>query len=151
MPVETTLLVIAAIVGVVIAMLAVMKPIMDDYQIRKKVLNFDEGMRCYYFLLPGTEEELLSALPALPEQKVVEYSYPAGEGVIRFRRENVEADYLLRFYTDAGRTYLCVSRAAEEREPGNIPYLINAFFIKNLRAEPVDFRKFMSLFPDDEE
>ena len=148
---ETTLLVIAAIVGVVIAMLAVMKPIMDDYQIRKKVLNFDEGMRTYYFVLPGTEAELLSALSSLPEQKVVEYSYPAGEGIIRFRRENVEADYRLRFYTDAGKTYLSVRREAEEREQGNIPYLVNAFFIKNLRAEPVDFRKFQSLFPEDEE
>ena len=42
---------------------------------------------------------------------------------------------------------LRVSRAAEEREKGNIPYLVNAFFIRDLHAKPVDCRQFEALFP----
>ena len=64
---ETTILVVLTVAGVVMAMLAIMKPIMDDEKVRGKVLNFSEGMRDYYFLLAGTraqtEEALAGPLP----------------------------------------------------------------------------------------
>ena len=45
-----------------------------------------------------------------------------------------------------GKTGLRVSRVAEEREQGNIPYLVNALFIRNLQVKPVDYRRFESMF-----
>ena len=146
---DTTIIVIIAVAGALMAFWAVMKPIVDDNKIRGKVLNFDEGMRHYYFLLEGTEAETEAALAAQPEQKVLDYSYRPEEGLIRFARENTEADYRLRFFSAEGKSYLSVGRVAEEREKGNIPYLVNAFFIKNFRAKPVDFRQFQALFDED--
>lgn len=145
---ETTILVILAIVGVVIAMLSVMKPIMDDEKVRGKVLNFSEGMRDYYFLLSGSRAQTEEALAGPMEGTAVAYSYLPEEESVRFRKENVEADYRLRFFESGGKTYLRVSRVAEEREKGNIPYLVNAFFIKDLQAKPVDCRQFEALFPE---
>ena len=146
---ETTILVIFAIIGALMAFWAAMKPIMDDSKIRNKVLNFDEGMRHYYFLLETGENETEAALAEPLEQAAVEYSFRPEDGVITFRRENVEADYRLRFFTAEGKTYLCVGRVAEEREKGNIPYLVNAFFIINLHAKPVDFRKIQALLGEE--
>ena len=143
---ETTILVIIAVVGALMAFWAVMKPIMDDNKIRNKVLNFSEGMRN---LLEGSEEELLAALAGPMEQNVLDYSFQPESGSIRFRRESVEADYRLDFRSAEGKTYLRASRMAEEREKGNIPYLVNAFFIKNFRAKPVDYRQFLALFPEE--
>ena len=148
---ETTILVILAIVGVVIAMLSVMKPIMDDEKVRGKVLNFSEGMRDYYFLLADTRAQTEGALAGPLDQTVLDYTYLPEEESVRFRKESVEADYRLRFFEAEGKTYLRVSRAAEEREKGNIPYLVNAFFIKDLHAKPVDCRQFEALFPKDGE
>ena len=145
---KTTILFIIAALGALMAFWAVMKPIMDDNKIRGKVLNFSEGMRDYYFMLDGgraqTEEALSGTLP----QAAVDYSFLSEEESIRFRKDNVEADYRLHFCENEGKSYLRVSRIAEEREKGNIPYLVNAFFIKNLRAKPVDYRKFEALFPE---
>lgn len=146
---ETTIIVIIAIIGALMAFWATVKPIMDDQRIRKKVLNFDEGMRNYYFLLESGEEQTMAALAGLPEQKVVDYSLPEAH-VVRFEKEGVEADYRLRFCAAGDKTCLCVSRVAAEREQGNIPYLVNAFFIMNLRAQPVDYRKGQNLFPDED-
>ncbi len=148
---DTTIIVIIAAAGALMAFWAVMKPIMDDNKIRNKVLNFSEGMKNYYFLLEGSEEELTAALAGQPEQKVLDYSFQPESGTIRFRRESVEADYRLSFYTSEGKSYLRAARVAEEREKGNIPYLVNAFFIKNFRAKPIDFRKFEALFPEERE
>ena len=61
----------------------------------------------------------------------------------------MEADYRLHFCENEGKSYLRVSRIAEEREKGNIPYLVNAFFIRDLHAKPVDCRQFEALFPAD--
>ena len=52
---ETLILVIFAVIGLLLAFWATMKPIMDDSRIRGKVLNFDQGMKNYYFRLPGSE------------------------------------------------------------------------------------------------
>ena len=143
---DTSIIVIIAVIGALMAFWAVMKPIMDDNKIRNKVINFDEGMRNYYFLLESAESETAAALAEPLEQKVVDYSFRPEDGLIQFRRESVEADYRLRFFTAEGKTYLSVGRVAAEREKGNIPYLVNAFFIKNLRAKPVDYRQFQALF-----
>ena len=80
---------------------------------------------------------------------MLDYDYLPEEQCIRFRKDNVEADYRLCFLEAGEKTYLAVSRIAEEREKGNIPYLVNAFFIKNLFAKPVEYRKFEALFPED--
>jgi hypothetical protein len=133
-------------IGALLAFWAVMKPILDDNKVRGKVLNFSEGMKDYYFLPEAGEAETLAALAALPEQQVVDFSFCPETATITFRRDNVEADYRLSFPTAEGKTGLRVSRVAEEREPGNIPYLVNAFFIKNLRAKPVDYRRFEAMF-----
>lgn len=148
---DTTIIVIIASVGAVMAFWAVMKPIMDDNKIRNKVLNFSEGMRNYYFLLEGSGEELAAALSGPLEQNVLNYSFQPENGIIRFRKENTEADYRLTFFKAEGKSYLRAARVAEEREKGNIPYLVNAFFIKNFHAKPVDFRKFEALFPEESE
>ena len=146
---ETTILVGLAVCGVVMAMFAIMKPIMDDEKVRGTVLNFSEGMRDYYFLLAGSRAQTEEALAGPMEGTSVAYSYLPEEESVRFRKENVEADYRLRFFESEGKTYLRVSRVAEEREKGNIPYLINAFFIRDLHARPVDCRQFEALFPED--
>ena len=146
---ETTILVGLAVCGVVMAMFAIMKPIMDDEKVRGKVLNFSEGMRDYYFLLAGSRAQTEEARAGPMEGTSVAYSYLPEEESVRFRKENVEADYRLRFFESEGKTYLRVSRVAEEREKGNIPYLINAFFIRDLHARPVDCRQFEALFPED--
>lgn len=143
---ETTIIVIIAVIGALMAFWAVMKPIIDDNKVRGKVLNFSEGMKNYFFLPEAGEAETVAALACLPEQQVVDYSFCPETATITFRRGSVEADYRLSFPTAEGKTGLRVSRVAEEREPGNIPYLVNAFFIKNLRAKPIDYRRFESLF-----
>ena len=148
---ETTILVVLAVAGVVMAMLAIMKPIMDDEKVRGKVLNFSEGMRDYYFLLAGTRAQTEEALAGPLDQTALDYTYLPEEESVRVRKESVEADYRLRFFEAEGKTYLRVSRVAEEREKGNIPYLVNAFFIKDLHAKPVDCRQFEALFPKDGE
>ena len=133
-------------IGALIAFWAVMKPILDDNKIRGRILNFSEGMKDYYFLAEAGEEETLAALCSLPERQVVDYSFSPETATITFRRDNVEADYRLSFLRAEGKTGLRVSRVAEEREQGNIPYLVNAFFIRNLRVKPVDYRRFESMF-----
>ena len=148
---ETLILILIAVIGVVLAVQAVMKPILDDEKVRGKVLNFSEGMRDYHFLLAAGKEETEAALAEPLEQEVVAYRFLPESGSIRFSRENTEADYALRFYERDGKHYLRVTRVAEEREKGNIPYLVNAFFVKNLRAKPVDYRQFRALFPEDED
>ena len=144
-----TLFIIAA-VGALFTLWIVMKPILDDNRIRGKVLNFSEGMKDYFFQTETGKEETEEALAGPLEQAAVEYTYLPEEQLLRFRKDNVEADYRLRFYEDQGKHYLCVSRVAAEREKGNIPYLVNAFFIKGLNASPVDCRAFRSLFPANE-
>ena len=146
---ETTILVGLAVCGVVMAMFAIMKPIMDDEKVRGKVLNFSEGMRDYYFLLAGTRAQTEEALAGPLDQTALYYTYLPEEESVRFRKENVEADYRLRFFESEGKTYLRVSRVAEEREKGNSPYLVNAVVIRDLHAKPVDCRQFEALFPAD--
>ena len=143
-----TLFIIAA-VGALFTLWIVMKPILDDNRVRGKVLNFSEGMKDYFFQTETGKEETEEALAGPLEQAAVEYTYLPEEQLIRFRKDNVEADYRLHFYEAGGKYYLAVSRVAEEREKGNIPYLVNAFFIKNLGAKPVEYQKFESLFPKD--
>ena len=147
---ETTILVVLAVVGVVMAMREIMNPLMGGERVRAKGLNVSEGMRDYYFLLAGTRAQTEEALAGPLDQTVLDYTYLPEEESVRFRKESVEADYRLRFFEAEGKTYLRVSRAAEEREKGNIPYLVNAFFIKNLRAKPVDCRQFEAMFPESE-
>ena len=144
------MLFILAAVGALFAFWVVMKPILDDNRVRGKVLNFNEGMKEYYFLLEQGKEETEAALAGQQVQSALEYSFAPEEETVRFRKDSVEADYRLRFYEDQGKHYLCVSRVAAEREKGNIPYLVNAFFIKGLNASPVDCRAFRSLFPANE-
>ena len=144
------MLFILAAVGALFAFWLVMKPILDDNRVRGKVLNFSEGMKEYYFLLEQGKEETEAALTGQQMQTALEYSFSPEEESIRFRKDSEEADYRLRFCEDGGKNYLSVSRVAEEREKGNIPYLVNAFFIKGLNAAPVDCRAFRSLFPADE-
>ena len=140
---------IIAAVGALLAVWVVFKPIMDDNRLRGKILNFSEGMKEYYFLLEQGKEETEAALAGLPAQDVLDYDYLPEEQCIRFRKDNVEADYRLRFREAGDKNYLAVSRIAEERDKGNIPYLVNAFFIRNLRARPVEYRQFEALFPED--
>lgn len=147
---ETLILFILAFIGILMAVLSAVKPILDDSRIRGKILNFSEGMKEYFFLLEQGKEETEEALAGPLEQSVLAYTYLPEEETIRFRRDNVEADYRLRFCEDGGKNYLSVSRVAEEREKGNIPYLVNAFFIKNLRAKPVEYRKFQAMFEDED-
>ena len=144
---ETTILVILAVIGIVMAMLSVMKPIMEDNKVRGKVLNFDEGMRHYYFKIAGDEAALRRGL-ASEEPKPMAYRFD-GADLITFLKENAEADYRLRFCEKEGQSWLSVSRVAEERERGNIPWLVNAFFIKGLGAKPVDYRQAQALFPEE--
>ena len=148
---STLILIIIAVVGVAMAMWSVMKPIMDDEKVRKKVLNFSNGMRDYYYQLADDRMQLEEALAGSTEQTAVEYSFLPEEELLRFRRSGVEADYRLRFREHDGKDYLCVTRVAEAREKGDIPYLINAFFIGNFGAKPVDYRQFQALFPEDGE
>ena len=144
------MLFVLAGIGALFAVWAIMKPILDDNKIRGKVLNFSEGMKDYYFLPEAGEAETLAALAELPEQKVLDYSFSPETATITFRKDNVAADYRLSFPTAEGKTGLRVSRVAEEREQGNIPYLVNAFFIKNLRAKPMDYRRFEAMFSAEE-
>ncbi len=138
---DTAILLGLALLGAVIALWVSLKPMMDDVRIRKRVLNFDEGMKNYYFLPAQGEEETLAALADPPALKGTELSFRPEERVIVLAREGVEAAYRLQFGTDEGKTCLRVSRVAEEREQGTIPYLINALFIRELGAKPIDYRK----------
>ncbi len=133
-------------IGALIALWAVMKPILDDNKVRGKILNFSGGMKNYYFLPEAGEAETLAALAELPEQEAVDFSFSPETATVTFRKDNVEADYRLSFPTRDGKTGLCVSRVAEEREQGTIPYLVNAFFINNLHAKPIDYRRFENFF-----
>lgn len=146
---ETLFLILIALVGAAAAFLASVKPIIDDSRIRGKILNFDEGMRHYFFLLPGDAEQLLAALRAQPEQETLAYSLPQ-EDLIRFAYNGVEADYRIRFAEKDGKTVLCFGRVAEEREKGNLPYRINAFLIKQFGAKPLDYRSCAALFDEEE-
>ena len=137
-------------VGALIAFWAVMKPFIDDNKVRGKVLNFDEGMKNYFFRLSGDAEALSAALEAQPEQDTLAYAYDAQRQEIVFRLGAVEAVYRLAFFETAGQHFLRVSRAAAEREQGNIPYLVNAFFIKHFGAKALDYRQFAELFPEAE-
>ena len=146
---ETALLIGIAIVGVLLAVWATLKPIMDDNKVRGKVLNFDEGMKNYYFLLPESGERLLDALRAQPEQKTLDYSLLPQEERIRFRLNGVEAEYRLRFAERDGKSVLQLSRTAAEREKGSIPYLVNAFFIRNFEAKPLPYQQAETLFEEE--
>ena len=135
------MLFILAAVGALFAFCIAMKPMIDENRVRGKVLNFSEGMKEYYLLLEQDREKTEAALAGQQVQSALEYRFLPEEETLRFSREGTEADYRLRFYEDdEGKHYLCVSRVAEEREKGNIPYLVNAFFIKGLNASPVDCR-----------
>ena len=147
---ETGLLLGAAVIGILIAFWATMKPILDDNKVRGKVLNFDEGMKHYYYLLPGSAERLLEALRTPPETKALDYRLLSDEQ-IRFSREGVEADYRLRFAEGENGVFLQLGRIAAERENGNIPYLINALLIRGFGAKPADYRRAAPLFDKEEE
>ena len=147
---ETLILVILAVIGLLLGFWAAMKPILDDSRIRGKVLNFDQGMKNYYFLLPGSAEQTREALHTPPEPKALDYSLPE-EDLIRFFRDGVTADYRLRFAEREGRSYLRLGRVAQEREKGNIPYLINALLVRNIGAKVVDYRTAESIFAEEEQ
>lgn len=147
---ETTLLVVAAVIGILIAFWATMKPILNDNRVRGKVLNFDQGMKHYYYLLPGSAGELMEALRTPPGQNPLAYSLQPEEQ-IRFSDTEVQADYRLRFAEREGKSYLQLGRVAAEREKGNIPYLINALMIKGFGARAVDYREAEGLFAEEEE
>lgn len=147
---ETTILIVLAVVGILIAFWATMKPILDDNRVRGKVLNFDEGMKHYYFLLPGGAERLLDELRTPTETKPLDCRLLSDE-LIRFSKENVEADYRLRFAEGESGVCLQIGRVAAEREKGNIPYLINTLLIRGFGAKPVDYRRVAPLFDKEEE
>ncbi len=147
---ETLILVIFAVIGLLLAFWATMKPIMDDSRIRGKVLNFDQGMKNYYFRLPGSEEQLREALRTPPETKPLDYSLPTADQ-IRFFAGGTEADYRLCFAEAESGTWLRLSRVAAEREKGNIPYLINLLLIGSFGAKAVDYREAESIFTEEEQ
>ena len=146
---ETALLIGIAIVGVLLAVWATLKPIMDDNKVRGKVMNFDEGMKNYYYLLPESGERLLAALQERPGQTELDYSLLPQEERIRFRLNGVEAEYRLRFAERDGKSVLQLSRTAAEREKGSIPYLVNAFFIRNFEAKPLPYQQAETLFEEE--
>ena len=146
---ETALLIGIAIVGVLLAVWATLKPIMDDNKVRGKVMNFDEGMKNYYYLLPESGERLLAALQERPGQTELDYSLLPQEERIRFRLNGVEAEYRLRFAERDGKSVLQLSRTAAEREKGSIPYLVNAFFIRNFGAKPLPYQQAETLFEEE--
>lgn len=147
---ETLIMLILAAIGALLALVYSLKPFIDDNRVRGKVLNFDEGMRHYFFRLPNGAEALRAALEQ-QQAAPLDYRYDASSGTVTFARENVEAAYRLDFYEHAGQSGLRVGRVAEEREKGPLPYLVNAFFITGFGAKPVDFRKFPAMFPEDGE
>lgn len=145
---DTTILVVLAVVGLLLACWSVMKPIFDDNKVRGKVLNFDEGMKHYFFRFTGSADALRTALSEGREAPL-SYEYDPEQERILFRLNGTEAAYALRFYENEGLCGLIVGREADEREKGNIPWLINAFFVRGFAGVPVDYRVFDELFPAD--
>ncbi len=143
------MLFVLAGVGALLAFWSTMKPMIDDNRIRNKVLNFDQGMKNYYFLPAFGKEETLAALAGPQALKNAQLRFCPEDETLVLSREGAEAGFRLRFATDElGRLCLRVSRAAEERAPGTIPYLVNALFIKNLGAKPIDYRKGEEFFEE---
>lgn len=124
-----------------IALYLVLKPMLRQKKLLHGIVNYDTFMRKFVFRIDVTKEEFYSKLKVHNVNDVLEYNFFEEDSVI-FTRYNVGFPY--KITVDEFKEYIIlkVEQLPLVMDKGNVPYLINEFFIKKFAAKPIDYQKF---------
>ena len=128
------------ILAIPLALFLIFKPVIADKKVRNNVTNSDPLTQHYCFVLNCEQNEALDKLSIRNVNDTLEYTFDRNRSIIVFS----SIEHQLSFYIAENKTYLKVSRVKYMHSGGNIPWMINRFFIEKLGAVPVDYSYFVS-------
>lgn len=132
------------ILAIPLALFVIFKPVIKDKTVRNNVMNSDPSIRHYCFVLNCNQQEAIRQLSIRNVKDAPECTFDINTLIITFSHVGVSIDYQLSFYTIENRTYLKASRIKFFHN-GNIPFMVNSFFINKIGAIPVDYTHFESV------
>ena len=134
------LFVLAFLIAIPVSLYLIFKPGVRQREVSNGVINYDSFMRKFCFSIDATKEEVYSQLNLPNVYDVLEYDLDEENDVITFKRY-VGGRYSYRISVDEaeGCHILWVEQIPSVMGGGNVPCLINEFFIKKLDAKPIDY------------
>lgn len=123
----------------------ILKPGLDDKELRNSVNNTDITMDKFCFLLKFDQQEMIRRLSRPNIHDVLESTLDVDSLQITFRDEYNSVAYQLSFYVVGSITYLKVCRIQPYRGQKRLVYRVNRFFIEKTGAIPVDYMTFCKL------
>lgn len=119
----------------------IFKPVMADRKARNNINNSDTFTRNYCFLLNCSQADALDKLAIRNIYDPLECALDRDSMTIVF---DASLEYKLSFRVVNNKTYLKVSKSKDPLYRGNIPLMINRFFIEKIGAIPVDYSFYRS-------
>ena len=134
------LFVLAFLITIPVSIYLIFRPAARQRQVSSGVINYDAFMKKFCFSIDATKQEVYSQLNLPNVYDVLEYDLDEENDVITFKRY-VGGRYPYRIFVDEveGCHILWVEQFPLVMGGGNVPYLINEFFIKKLGAKPIDY------------
>lgn len=123
----------------------ILKPGLDDKELRNSVNNTDITMDKFCFLLKFDQQEMIRRLSRPNIHDVLESTLDVDSLQITLRDEYNSVAYQLAFYVVGSTTYLKVYRIQPYCGQTRLVYRVNRFFIEKTGAIPVDYMTFCKL------
>ena len=132
-------------IATLLVLFLIFKPVSKDRKARNNVTNFDLLTQHYCFILTNDQSNAINQLATRNINDILEYVFDADCKTIVFKRFGASVECKLSFYIVENKTYLKVSRVKLLHATGNIPLMINRFFIEKIGAIPVDYTHFRTI------
>ncbi len=130
------------VVIIPVALYIVLKPMFRQDKLLSGVVNYDTFMRKFVFRVELTKEEFYAQLKIHNISDLLEYYLSDDYSVITFTRYNSKFPYKILIDEVNESIILRVEQIPKIMDRGNVPYLINEFFIKKFNATPLEFEKY---------
>lgn len=130
------------IVVIPVALYLVLKPMFQQNKLLNGVVNYDAFMRKFVFRVEITKEIFYARLKSHNSNDSLEYFLSDDCSVITFTRYNSKYPYKMFTEEVDESIVLRIEQIPRIMDRGNVPYLINEFFIKKFNAKPLEYRNY---------
>ena len=130
------------VVLAVVVLYTVISNYKKHYSVTGNVVNYDYGMKTFVFKVPHAKEEIIELLKIKNVNDDLEYVFNPEDLHITFSKiGHVDIEYRLLIEEHENYCVLHVENSRKRYSGGQIPILVNPFFVKKLNAEVAPFSK----------
>ena len=130
------------VVVIPVALYLVLKPMVKCNKLLNGVVNYDAFMRRFIFRVEITKETFYAQLKTPNINDSLKYFLSDDCSIITFTRYNAKFPYEMFTEEVDESTVLRIEQIPKIMGKGNVPYLINEFFIKKFNAKPLEYSKY---------